>query len=254
MENLKLFEYCNNEVRVVFKNEEPWFVAKDVCNILEISNSRDALSRLNSNMKDVATTDTLGGNQDMSIVSEAGVYKLVFTSRKPEAEKFTDWLAEEVIPSIRKHGMYATDELVNNPDLLIQVATQLKKEREEKRLLQIENEEKQAKIEADKPKVEFADTISDIDDGIEIGEYAKSLYDKNGINVGRNRLFQWFRNKGYLMDDNIPYQQFMKYFKVKEYIYNKHGVDRFAFKTYVNGKGQLYFFNKIKDFFGVVKN
>ena len=112
----------------------------------------------------------------------------------------------------------------------------------------------ETKIESDKPKVEFADTISDIDDGIEIGEYAKSLYDNSGINVGRNRLFQWFRNKGYLMDDNMPYQQSMKYFKVKEYTYNKHGVYRFAFKTYVNGKGQLYFFNKIKDFFGVVKN
>ena len=256
MENLKLFEYGKNEVRVVFKNDEPWFVAKDICKILELSDVSKSIRRLNSNMKGTNTVLTLGGNQDMLVVSEAGVYKLVFTSRKPEAERFTDWLAEEVLPSIRKHGMYATDELVNNPDLLIQVATQLKKEREEKRLLQIENEEKQQQIIEMKPKVDFADTVSASDGHKLIGNYAKALYDEDRINVGRNRLFQWFRDKGYLMHDNVPYQQYMKYFKViyKPYIDYKTGREEFRVTTLINGKGQLYFFKKIEEYFGKVKN
>lgn len=131
----KLFEYQNNAVRVAVKNNEPWFVAKDVCKILDIGKYRDAISRLSDSQRGSVVVDTLGGNQEMAVVSEAGLYKLVFTSRKPEAEKFTDWLAEEVLPSIRKHGMYAEDELINNPDLFIKVLKELKEEREEKQKL-----------------------------------------------------------------------------------------------------------------------
>ena len=107
MNKLQIFNYQEKEVRTVIKDGEPWFVAADVCEILEISNHRDAILRLNENMKGVVTTDTLGGNQVIRVITEAGVYKLVFTSRKPEAEKFTDWLASEVIPSIRKTGGYS---------------------------------------------------------------------------------------------------------------------------------------------------
>jgi prophage antirepressor-like protein len=107
MNKLQIFNYQEKEVRTVMIDNELWFVASDVCEILEISNHRDAILRLSESMKGVATTDTLGGNQEMRVISEAGVYKLVFTSRKPEAEKFTDWLASEVIPSIRKTGGYS---------------------------------------------------------------------------------------------------------------------------------------------------
>jgi prophage antirepressor-like protein len=108
MNNLIPFNYQDRQVRTVIKDGEPWFVAKDVCEILEISNHRDATDRLNHSMKGVAITDTLGGSQEVNVISEAGLYKLVFTSRKPEAEKFTDWVASEVIPSIRKTGQYTT--------------------------------------------------------------------------------------------------------------------------------------------------
>jgi prophage antirepressor-like protein len=139
MNNLIPFNYNSKEVRTINKDGEPWFVAKDVCEILEISDTWSATSRLSESMKGTDSISTLGGTQEMSVINEAGLYKLVFTSRKPEAEKFTDWVATDVIPSIRKHGMYAKDELLDNPDLLIEVVTQLKKEREEKRLLQAEN-------------------------------------------------------------------------------------------------------------------
>jgi prophage antirepressor-like protein len=106
----KVFNYQSREVRTVVKDGEPWFVAKDVCEILEISKHRDAISRLSEFMRGSVVVDTLGGKQEMAAVSEAGVYKLVFTSRKPEAEKFTDWVASEVIPSIRKTGGYVSDD------------------------------------------------------------------------------------------------------------------------------------------------
>lgn len=132
MNQLQVFNFQENIIRTVVVNGEPWWVLKDVCDVLEIKNYRDTLNRLNDSMKGVATTDTLGGEQTTSIISEAGVYKLVFTSRKPEAEKFTDWLAMEVIPSIREHGLYAKEELLDDPELLLEVVIRLKGEREKR--------------------------------------------------------------------------------------------------------------------------
>ena len=107
----KVFSYEQNQVRTVVKDNKPWFVAKDVCEILEISNHKDASSRLSSIMKDeVGIADSIGRMQNTTVISEAGVYKLVFTSRKPEADRFTDWLAIEVLPQIRTTGGYVADD------------------------------------------------------------------------------------------------------------------------------------------------
>lgn len=110
----QVFEYQGTQIRTVTRDGNPWFVAADVCRILEITNYRNAVGRLNDRMKGVHTVDTLGGPQETLIINEAGVYKLTFTSRKPEAEKFTDWLAEEVIPAIRKTGTYSTTHTYDN--------------------------------------------------------------------------------------------------------------------------------------------
>lgn len=136
MNALQIFNYQEKQVRTILQDGEPWFVAKDVCDVLEITNHRDATDRLNNVMKGVATTDTPGGKQEMLIVSEAGVYKLVFTSRKPEAEKFTDWLAAEVIPQIRRTGSYSVQPLSPTEALLQSV--QLLAE-QEKRLARVED-------------------------------------------------------------------------------------------------------------------
>lgn len=102
------FDFEEQAVRVIMRDDEPWFVAADVCRVLEVSNSRDALSRLDDDEKGVVTADTLGGQQQMNIISESGLYALIFTSRKPEAKKFRKWVTSEVLPSIRRSGRYET--------------------------------------------------------------------------------------------------------------------------------------------------
>ncbi|AOT24565.1 antirepressor [Propionibacterium phage E6] len=127
------FDYKGNSVRVIDHDGEPWLVAADVCGVLTIANPRDALARLDPDEKGVGTTDTLGGMQRMAIISEAGVYTLAMTSRKPQAKPFVRWLSHEVIPSIRKRGMYATPDAVEamlaDPDVMIRTLTELKAQR-----------------------------------------------------------------------------------------------------------------------------
>lgn len=115
--NVKLFEKEEfGKVRVVMQDEDPWFVAKDVCGCLEIGNSRDAVASLDDDEKGVGIIDTPGGKQEMSIVSEPGLYSLILRSRKPEAKAFKRWVTHEVIPSIRKTGAYATNNALTMPD------------------------------------------------------------------------------------------------------------------------------------------
>jgi len=130
----RVFEYNGNQVRIVVKDGEPWFVAKDVCNILELDNSRQALTRLDDDEKGtVILNDGTPGNPNMAIVNEPGLYSLILASRKPEAKMFKRWITHEVLPSIRKHGLYATEETVenmlNNPDFAIALLTKFKEER-----------------------------------------------------------------------------------------------------------------------------
>jgi prophage antirepressor-like protein len=105
--SIAVFTYTNKEIRTIVIDGEIWFVAKDVCDLLEIVNTRDAMSRLPDSMKGVATTDTLGGPQEMNTITEAGLYKLAFTSRKEQAEAFTDFVAGTILPTIRKTGHYS---------------------------------------------------------------------------------------------------------------------------------------------------
>lgn len=115
------------QVRVITKDGEPWFVGKDVAKVLGFVNSRDAISNhVFAEDKGVDSIDTLGGKQTMTIINESGLYALIFGSRLESANKFKKWVTSDVLPSIRKHGMYATDELINNPDLLIAAATKIK--------------------------------------------------------------------------------------------------------------------------------
>lgn len=129
MNELQIF---NNEefgqVRVFTKDNENWFVAKDVCNILDLSNPTVAIQNLDA---DEVTKLNLGGKiGETNLINESGLYTLIIRSRKDEAKKFRKWVTSEVLPSIRKHGMYAQDELLDNPDLLIAAATKLKEERQ----------------------------------------------------------------------------------------------------------------------------
>lgn len=130
MKELQIFKNEEfGEVRVITKDNEAWLCLKDICSVLEIKNVSDCKSRLNQ--KGVVITDTLtaGGIQKTTYINESNFYKVIFQSRKPEAEKFIEWVTTDVLPTIRKYGMYAVDELLDNPDLLIATATKLKEER-----------------------------------------------------------------------------------------------------------------------------
>lgn len=242
----KVFE--GQEIRVIDVKNEPWFVAKDVCAVLGLVNVSRSIDRLSQRQKGLHTVNTLGGEQQMVVINEAGVYKLVFTSRKPESEKFTDWIAEEVIPSIRKHGGYLTPETVeqvlSDPDTLIRLATDLKHER-------LKRQQAELVIEQQKPKVLFADSVEASQTSILIRELAVILK-QNGIETGEKRLYEWLRENGYLIkrfgtDRNTPTQRSMDLglFEIKETPINHNsGMITVSKTTKVTGKGQVYFINK----------
>lgn len=241
-------EVFNNEefgsIRTTMINGEPWFVAADVCKALEIKNSRDAMTRLDDDEKDVALTDTLGGAQTSTVVNESGLYALVLGSRKPEAKAFKRWITHDVIPSIRKHGAYITPqklyECLQDPRAMANILTALADEQDKNRKLT-------AIIEDQKSKVEFADYIAASENAIEMGDFSK-LAQKNGITLGRNNLFKKLRELGILMSDNVPYQQYMNagWFEVVEQPYQRNGTVYIGTKTLVTGKGQIALVRKLR--------
>lgn len=244
MNQLQTFSFNNQPVRTVQLNNQPYFNLKDVCEVLDIKNHKDVVSRLNP--KGVDTTDTLtnGGMQKMTYINESNLYKTIFQSRKEEAEQFTEWVTSEVLPAIRKNGAYLTDDkaydITHNPqslaDLLLQAGEQLK--------------QKEIIIQEMKPKALFADAVATADTSILIGDLAK-LIKQNGHDIGQKRLFEWLRNHDYLIkggnSKNMPTQKSMelKLFEVKERtINNPDGSVRITKTTKVTGKGQQYFINK----------
>lgn len=147
MNELEIFKFENNEVRTKVINNEPYFALTDVCKILEIANVGNVATRLHKEgirSMDISEISGFGGIRTYKInfINESNLYKCIFQSRKAEAEKFQDWITTEVLPKIRKYGMYATDELINNPDLLIQVASKLKEEKEARRIAEEQAEQR----------------------------------------------------------------------------------------------------------------
>lgn len=238
-------------IRTVLIDNEPWFVGKDVAEILGYSNTRDAMRKhVDAEDKKIVTSQnaTLENvpNRGLQIINESGLYSLILSSKLPSAKKFKHWVTSEVLPEVRKHGGYLTQEKMEeallNPDVLIKLATQLKSERDAR---------KQAEqlIESQKPKVIFAEAVSTSKDGILVGMLAKLLH-QNGVKIGQNRLFQWLRDKGYLMkrgvDKNMPTQRSKELglFDVKESVVgNPDGSIRLTRTPVVTGKGQVYFIN-----------
>lgn len=250
MNSITQFVYDSKSVRTIVIDNQPWFVAKDVCEILEISNNRDALSRLDADEKNtVALTDGNRGNPNQTVINEAGLYTLIMSSRKPEAKQFKRWITHEVIPSIRKHGAYMTTETIektlSNPDFIITLATKLKEE-------QVRAAALEQKIVTDKPKVLFAESLETSSDCILIANLAK-LLKQNGIDTGEKRLYRWLRENGYLgkvgEHYNMPTQRSMdlRLFEVKTRTINNPGEEpRISKTTVVTGRGQMYFLNKFK--------
>ena len=246
--NLQTWSYGNSEIRTIEKDGEPWWVLADVCKVLELSSPHKVADRLEADEKGRNLIPTLGGMQEMTTVNESGLYAVILRSDKPQAKPFRLWVTSEVLPSIRKHGAYMTDQTLEqaltSPDFLIQLATQLKEEKEQRKQLE-------AKVEQDKPKVLFADSVSASKSSILVGELAKILK-QNGVDTGQFRLFAWLRENGYLIkregsDYNMPTQKSaeMGLFEVKQTIITHSDGHITTNKTpKVTGKGQVYFVNK----------
>ena len=241
--NIQIF---NNEefgeVRTVMVSDEPWFVAADVCKALELSNPTVAVSRLD---EDERTKFNLGRQGEGIIVNEAGLYSLILGSRKPEAKVFKRWITHDVIPAIRKTGGYIQGEESMSDDDLIARALVMAQKKIELREQQLK--EKDAQLELQKPKVDFADHVTDSDNAIDMGTFAKYAQ-KQGITMGRNTLFKWLRDQGVLMDNNVPYQRYLNagWFRVIENVYNTGNGQYTTPKTLVTGKGQVALINYIR--------
>ena len=240
MNELQIFENSEfGSVRTVDFNGKTYFVANDVAKALGYVETAKAIR---THCKGVSEMDipTNGGIQKVKIIPEGDIYRLVIKSKLPEADKFERWIFDEVLPSIRKHGLYAVDELINNPELAIKAFTALKDERE-KRLAA------EQIIEEQRPLVDFANKVSDSSNLIDMGKMAKLLKDEH-INIGRNRLFDWLRRKEILMKNNIPYQRYIDdgYFQVKESVYQTPYGTKTQQTTFVTGKGQIYITEKLR--------
>ena len=246
MNKLQIFNNPDfGEVRTLEENGKVPFCGSDVAKALGYAVPRKALF---DHCKGVLKRNipTSGGIQEMSFIPESDLYRLVFSSKLPTAEKFTDWVTSEVLPTIRRHGMYATPDTVEkmlaDPDTTIKLLETIKQERAARLALE-------AKAEADKPKVLFADAVSASHTSILVGDLAKLLR-QNGVEIGQNRLFSFLREKGYLCSQgeryNLPTQRSMDrgWFQVKETTINQpNGSVRITRTVKVTGKGQQYFIN-----------
>ena len=254
MKELTIFENPEfGSIRTVELDGEPWLVGKDVAEALGYTNPRKALiDHVDDEDKGVTKCYTPGGDQDMTIINESGLYSLVLSSKLPTAKKFQRWVTSEVLPSIRRTGGY-----VANDELFIQTylpfadestkslfRTTLHTIGEQNKLIQQQRD----KIQQDKPLVQFAEHVSESVNSIDIGTFSKLLYDEN-IKIGRNRLFAWMKKNGYLMWDTKPYQKYVDagYFKVIERAFKTpYGNKMVDTKTLVTGKGQIYFTEKLR--------
>ena len=230
------------QLRVVQNDDGlPVFVAKDVCNILGITNYRDAVARLDDDERVSVIVDTLGGKQHTNGITESGLYKLIMVSRKDEAKPFQRWVTHEVLPSIRKKGGYIAAAADETPEQIMARAVLLAQDTIERQ---------KAQIEELKPKALFADAVAASDGTCLVGELAKMMR-QNGVQIGQNRLFEKLRQDGYLgktgSNYNVPTQRAMEMglFRIKETsITHSDGHITVQRTAKVTGKGQQYFINR----------
>lgn len=239
-------------IRVVERNGEPWFIAKDVCHCLELGNPRTSIALLDEDEKAVHTMDTPGGRQELSIISEPGLYSLILRSRKPEAKAFKRWITHEVIPAIRRTGGYVHASPDDTPEAIMARAVLIAQDTITR--LQEQTAALQAQVTQDRPKVVFADSIEVSQSTILVGELAKIIKQSTGWDIGQRRMFDWLRDNGFLhkrgSDRNMPTQKSMDLglFVIKEGSrIGSSGESHITKTPKVTGKGQIYFVNRFLD-------
>lgn len=243
MNEIQLFTFKNEQVRTLLINNEPWFIGKDVAQILGYSNPRDALSKHveNEDKDSVAIRDSIGRMQKTPIINESGVYALIFGSKLPDAKKFKHWVTSEVLPKLRKTGSYSAKEM-SSEELMAKAFIEAKSimERQNKEIIEM------------KPKALFADTVAASNSSILVGQEAK-LISQSGCKIGQNRFFAWLRENGYLCSKgdnyNMPTQRSreMNLIEIRiRTVTNPDGSVRETKTPMITGKGQIYFLNKFK--------
>ena len=249
MQSIQVFNNpAFGNIRVAGSESSPQFCLTDVCKALGLS-AKGVNQRLGDEViSNYPIIDSLGREQQALFVNEDGLYDVILDSRKAEARQFRKWITSEVLPTIRKHGAYMTDDAlqkaIQNPDFLIQLATELKNEKQ-KRLVA------EKKIQETRPQVIFADAVTASSDSILVGELAK-LIKQNGVDTGQRRLFKWLRGNGYLckktgecFNEPTQYSMELGLFEIKKTVIQKPDGSAIINKTVkVTGKGQVYFVNK----------
>lgn len=248
---IKIFKHPEfGIIRAIEQNGEPWFVAKDIAERLGYTNPSKALAD-HVDEEDKLNNETLSslGQRGGWLINESGLYSLVLSSKLPNAKKFKRWVTSEVLPAIRRTGGYIAAKEEDTPEEIMARALLIANETIQRQKEHIERAN--AKIEQDKPKVLFADSVSASDTSILVGELAK-LCKQNGVDIGQTRMFEWLRNNGYLMQTgssrNLPTQRSMEMglFTIKETtVVHADGHTTVNRTPKVTGKGQVYFVNKI---------
>lgn len=242
-QNIKVFENEQfGKIRVVEKNNEPWFIAKDVCKALGLAQVSRAIQKLDEDeVTNSKVIDSIGREQKVNAISEAGMYSLVLVSRKPEAKAFKRWVTHEVLPAIHRTGGYMVAKADETPEETMARAVLIAQDTINRQKQQIADMQ---------PKALFADAVAASHTSILVGELAK-LLKQNGVEIGQNRLFRWLRENGYLMKTgssyNMPTQRSMEQelFEVKETsITHSDGHITVQKTPKVTGKGQQYFINR----------
>ena len=249
MEELKVFENAEfGSVRTTTVNGEIMFVGKDVAEILGYSNPRKAIiDHIDEEDKGVTKCDTLGGKQDLTMINESGLYSLILSSKMPNAKKFKHWVTADVLPAIRKTGMYATDELLDNPDLAIQAFTALKLEREKNKKLNTTVKVQEQQIMELQPKASYYDLVLNCPDLLSVTVIAKD-YGKSA---------KWLNN--FLKEHKIQFKQGGIWLLYKEYaekgytstkthtVNGNDGKQHSKVNTYWTQKGRLFIYALLKN-------
>lgn len=243
----KMFNYSGRQIRIVVMNEEPWFVAKDVCEVLELDDARKAVDRLDEDERIlIPVTDSLGRTQETWAVNEAGLYSLVLGSRKPEAKQFKRWVTHEVLPDIRKHGIYATDNVVDrildNPDFGIKLLMEYKAEKAKRKALELENAQKTQIIHELQPKATYYDLVLQNKSLLPITKIAKD-YGMSG--QAFNTLLHELGIQYKMGDTWLLYAKYAD----KGYTQSRTHVidaDKSKINTYWTQKGRLFIYDLLK--------
>ena len=250
MNGLQIFSNSEfGNIRTVEIEGNPYFVGKDVADILGYANTRKALlDHVDEEDKGVTKCDTPGGKQDLIIIDESGLYSLILSSKMPNAKKFKRWVTNEVLPAIRKHGLYATDDLIANPDLAIAAFTALKEEQNKNNLLSLENAKKDQIIGELKPKADYTDSILKSRSLVTITQIAKD-YGLSGQKMnnilhglgvqyqsgnGQWLLYAKYHDKGYTHSETIN-------------IVRTDGRPDIKMNTKWTQKGRLFLYQMLKD-------